>query len=218
MIARTLRWLFPLRSPTVTCSFCGKKQNQVRKLIASRGVHICDECVELCNDIIATEIAAEEASLAGCCHLCHAAGAGELLSLPVGTVVCAACGEAMRAVEKAKAEGAERATATPDASAPIACTFCTKSQDEVRKLIAGPTVCICDECIDLSNDIIAEASVTADPAKEVPPQPCALCGTSVDGGEMNPLPSGWVLCQASIEAIRVERDSRAARPDRERPP
>ena len=36
------------------------------------------------------------------------------------------------------------------------CSFCGKSQDEVRKLIAGPTVYICDECIDLCNDIIAE--------------------------------------------------------------
>jgi len=36
------------------------------------------------------------------------------------------------------------------------CSFCGKSQREVRKLIAGPTVYICDECIDLCNDIIAE--------------------------------------------------------------
>jgi ATP-dependent Clp protease ATP-binding subunit ClpX len=36
------------------------------------------------------------------------------------------------------------------------CSFCGKSQDEVRKLIAGPTVYICDECIELCNEIIAE--------------------------------------------------------------
>ncbi len=36
------------------------------------------------------------------------------------------------------------------------CTFCNKSQHEVRKLIAGPTVFICDECVDLCNDIIRE--------------------------------------------------------------
>ena len=36
------------------------------------------------------------------------------------------------------------------------CSFCGKSQDEVRKLIAGPTVFICDECIELCNDIVAE--------------------------------------------------------------
>jgi ATP-dependent Clp protease ATP-binding subunit ClpX len=38
----------------------------------------------------------------------------------------------------------------------LRCSFCGKSRDEVRKLIAGPTVYICDECIDLCNDIIAE--------------------------------------------------------------
>jgi ATP-dependent Clp protease ATP-binding subunit ClpX len=41
----------------------------------------------------------------------------------------------------------------------LVCSFCGKSQDEVRKLIAGPTVYICDECIDLCNDIIAEEVV-----------------------------------------------------------
>lgn len=36
------------------------------------------------------------------------------------------------------------------------CSFCGKNQDEVRKLIAGPSVFICDECVDLCNDIIRE--------------------------------------------------------------
>src|SRR6516164_9438983 len=40
---------------TLRCSFCGKSQNDVRKLIAGPTVYICDECVELCNDIIAEE-------------------------------------------------------------------------------------------------------------------------------------------------------------------
>ncbi len=43
----------------------------------------------------------------------------------------------------------------------LRCSFCGKSQDEVKKLIAGPTVYICDECIDLCNDIILEEG-TAD--------------------------------------------------------
>lgn len=40
----------------LTCSFCGKTQKQVKKLIAGRGVYICDECIELCNDIIEEEL------------------------------------------------------------------------------------------------------------------------------------------------------------------
>jgi ATP-dependent Clp protease ATP-binding subunit ClpX len=38
----------------------------------------------------------------------------------------------------------------------LRCSFCGKSQDEVKKLIAGPTIYICDECVDLCNEIIAE--------------------------------------------------------------
>ena len=38
------------------CSFCGKSQNEVRKLIAGPSVFICDECVDLCNDIIQEEL------------------------------------------------------------------------------------------------------------------------------------------------------------------
>ena len=43
------------------CSFCGKSQRQVRKLIAGPGVYICDECIELCNDIVEDELAEEAA-------------------------------------------------------------------------------------------------------------------------------------------------------------
>jgi ATP-dependent Clp protease ATP-binding subunit ClpX len=45
-----------------------------------------------------------------------------------------------------------------DENSQLTCSFCGKSQDEVKKLIAGPTVYICDECIELCNDIIDEES------------------------------------------------------------
>src|SRR6266540_3418270 len=45
------------------------------------------------------------------------------------------------------------------------CSFCGKSQHEVRKLIAGPSVFICDECIELCNDIIREEGATSDTAR-----------------------------------------------------
>jgi len=41
------------------CSFCGKSQDQVRKLVAGPGVYICDECIELCNEIIEEELSDE---------------------------------------------------------------------------------------------------------------------------------------------------------------
>lgn len=43
----------------LTCSFCGKSQKQTKRLIAGRGVYICVECIELCNEIIAEELAEE---------------------------------------------------------------------------------------------------------------------------------------------------------------
>ena len=41
--------------PTLKCSFCGKSQEQVKRLIAGPNVYICDECIELCNEILEEE-------------------------------------------------------------------------------------------------------------------------------------------------------------------
>jgi ATP-dependent Clp protease ATP-binding subunit ClpX len=54
--AARLQWPRPRDKtlhPLLHCSFCGKNQTQVRKLIAGPAVFICDECVDLCNKIIA---------------------------------------------------------------------------------------------------------------------------------------------------------------------
>ena len=50
---------------SLTCSFCGKAQKEVKKLIAGPTVYICDECIGLCNDIIAEEIEKEESTYGG---------------------------------------------------------------------------------------------------------------------------------------------------------
>ena len=47
----------PGGSEQLLCSFCGKSQRQVKKLIAGPGVYICDECIDLCNEIIDEELA-----------------------------------------------------------------------------------------------------------------------------------------------------------------
>jgi ATP-dependent Clp protease ATP-binding subunit ClpX len=64
-----------------------------------------------------------------------------------------------------------------DAKSTLYCSFCGKSQHEVRKLIAGPTVFICDECVELCNDIIreeAKGAVAGRKAGEVP-SPREIC-------------------------------------------
>jgi len=56
----------PSRTPdgpeSLKCSFCGKSQRHVKKLIAGPGVYICDECIDLCNDIVEDELAEEAAA------------------------------------------------------------------------------------------------------------------------------------------------------------
>jgi ATP-dependent Clp protease ATP-binding subunit ClpX len=58
-----------------------------------------------------------------------------------------------------------------DSNGNLCCSFCGKSQKEVKKLIAGPTVYICDECIALCNDIIAEEVEKDEPAGGSDPMP-----------------------------------------------
>jgi ATP-dependent Clp protease ATP-binding subunit ClpX len=64
-----------------------------------------------------------------------------------------------------------------DAKSTLYCSFCGKSQHEVRKLIAGPTVFICDECVDLCNDIIREETKSAMVSKKDGgvPSPSEIC-------------------------------------------
>jgi ATP-dependent Clp protease ATP-binding subunit ClpX len=51
---------FTENSELLKCSFCGKSQRQVKKLIAGPGVYICDECIDLCNEIIEEELSSSE--------------------------------------------------------------------------------------------------------------------------------------------------------------
>ena len=52
------------------CSFCGKSQKQVKKLIAGPGVYICDECIDLCNEIIEEELTDSEELRRSCRWRC----------------------------------------------------------------------------------------------------------------------------------------------------
>jgi len=72
------------------------------------------------------------------------------------------------------------------------CSFCGKSQHEVRKLIAGPSVFICDECVDLCNDIITEEMQEQTSSEETSlPRP----------HEINELLDHYVIGQAKAKRI-----------------
>ena len=99
----------------------------------------------------------------------------------------------------------------------LRCSFCGKAQSEVRKLIAGPTVFICDECVDVCRDIIADdmhANDVEPPlplpkgALHGPPVQCALCSTFVPSSDVIPIPHRGVVCLGcvgDVEAAIAER-------------
>ncbi len=53
------------KGETLYCSFCGKSQDEVKKLVAGRGVYICDECIEVCINIVADELSEMEQNAGG---------------------------------------------------------------------------------------------------------------------------------------------------------
>ena len=68
-----------------------------------------------------------------------------------------------------------------DSKSTLYCSFCGKSQHEVRKLIAGPTVFICDECVELCNDIIREETKSAlVKTRDGVPTPLEICNVLDD--------------------------------------
>ena len=100
----------------------------------------------------------------------------------------------------------------------LRCSFCAKSQNDVRKLIAGPKVYICDRCVELCNDILAEeredqaregaASEAEQPEESsLGPLPagaadCALCGGATAAGFLVAVKDRGFLCFACLDAIR----------------
>ena len=83
-----------------------------------------------------------------------------------------------------------------DSKSTLYCSFCGKSQHEVRKLIAGPTVFICDECVELCNDIIREEAKGAAPARKGGgvPSPQEICDVLDD----------YVIGQAAAKRVLSE--------------
>lgn len=88
------------------------------------------------------------------------------------------------------------------------CSFCNKSQREVLKLIAGPNVYICDECVDICNQIVAE------PRKDAPTEGpmltawCALCRRPIDAEPALLVEKRGVLCPQCVADIEASLDAR----------
>jgi len=101
-----------------------------------------------------------------------------------------------------------------DEQSELCCSFCNKSQRQVRRLVAGPSVQICDECIDICVDILAEErnDAPATPpdhegyASTAPPlaaASCALCHMTTPGEHLIAVDRRGALCPACIGAIEA---------------
>jgi len=121
----------PARSASVCCSFCGKSQHEVRKLIAGPQAAICDECIGLCVRIIE-----EEARTRG---------------RPEDSADAAA-----RWFEgEGRSSSGAQTQIDPARPEHLCCSFCSKPHaQEVRK--AASQVFICDGCVRLCADIVEE--------------------------------------------------------------
>lgn len=114
--------------------------------------------------------------------------------------------------------GKKQRPAAGDTSQPVLrCSFCSKDQDEVRKLIAGPTVFICDECIDVCNRIIADDAASETPAIKnggvtnvLPDVPdsgpgvhCALCRMPIIQSDGLLIRNRGVVCHGCIGEVQA---------------
>jgi ATP-dependent protease Clp ATPase subunit len=141
------------------CSFCGKRNEQVKKLIAGPSVIICNECIDLCNEIIENDILDEELSETSHLKL-------EMRPTPQEIHRLLEMGRFTEQEKKVLRRMTRRAvyywTAGEDDVRQAArrifheCSFCEKSHNQVRRLVAGPGVYICNECIELCIEIMEE--------------------------------------------------------------
>ena len=140
----------PSNSSRNSCYFCGKREDEVAALLAGPPpLFICNECVALASDIL---IAEEEELFAQSVPAWEPTEdrLRELLKQDEGLALEA--DGTIRRVQVIKRAGTQR----EDRSLILTCSFCRKREDEVRKLIAGPTVYICDECVRRCAGVLAQ--------------------------------------------------------------
>jgi hypothetical protein len=100
----------------------------------------------------------------------------------------------------------------------LRCAFCNKVQDDVKKLIAGPRVFICDGCVEICNDILADderhegrAGSTGAKRTEANPAPwpkkiqCALCRVPIHADEGIVIVNRGMLCTECVDAVEATR-------------
>ena len=102
-----------------------------------------------------------------------------------------------------------------DENKTLACSFCGKNQDEVRKLIAGPSVHICNECVQVCDEILTKEDVDGaeQSTKKAPSPPaerlCGICMEPRETDELIFLPHAAYMCAGCLEDIQTVRDKQS---------
>ena len=134
------------------CSFCGKRAGGIRAFagVGGRPVRVCDECVELCLDILAEEPDWEAANAWRSAPpprreatRTEAKAFADSLGIETGSDPF----ESLWTEFERQIGVPPGASATPAPRSELACSFCDRLQKETRKMIAGPSVYICEACI-----------------------------------------------------------------------
>jgi hypothetical protein len=140
----------------LSCSFCGRSQDKVKKLVTGRGMYICDVCVELCNEITGARLTQVRQESKSAIDAKDSEKAAVLVDTEKQLLARKSAREAgwkagdMHLV----ADGADRGSPS--------CSFCGKPRKQVKKLIARCGIYICDACIDACNEI--NGQTLAEPA------------------------------------------------------
>jgi DNA-binding CsgD family transcriptional regulator len=162
------------------CSFCGKGQKQVKKLIAGPRVLICDECVDLSTRLIqsalleellpdATDLMLEERPTPQAIRTILETG--EFKDIEARILTLGAEGRRRYEILDELDLWDEKFVDATLRRVFRECSFCEKYQMQVKWLIVGVTGCICDECLDLCAEIIEEAEEGASDVPESPGPP-----------------------------------------------
>ena len=153
------------------CSFCGKSQKQVKKLIAGPSVYICHGCLDLSSQLIqgailevdlpeATALKLEERPTPQ--EIRTILETGVFSDLEARIVRLAAKGRSRYGIQDELDLWDENLVHETLRRVYRECSFCGKDQMHIEALIAGPNDCICDECLDLCNEIIEEEAEEGD--------------------------------------------------------
>ena len=174
------------------CSFCGAPRRELDRLLAGPGaVFICGSCVQAADDLVTGGsggtlrlVVVDEAATCSFCGNGPAVG-GVMAEAEAGAPrICRRCTETCRrlvASDDPPKSPARR-------SVKIRCSFCNVSTTETRKLIAGPNVYICGDCVVTARTVVA-AGVPAKTPRQVVLRPaagepgrCHFCGNAAPAG------------------------------------